>query len=146
MDHKEVKALIAGFEDGSWPAAQWTHKSHVYMAVWYLSMYSDEEATHRIKSGIKQYNVSQGGQNTASSGYHETITEFYIRILRVFLSRSNFVSKMVDWKSLSTQPFMDKDFPLRFYSEAYLMHPSARAAWCEPDIQPLKVYENTLQV
>lgn len=144
MDHQSVEALIAGFEDGTWPASQWTHHSHIYMALWYLSKWPAEEASIRIKKGIRKYNESQGGENTATSGYHETITEFYIRILSSFRERTNFGARDSHWQSLSGEPFMQRDFPLTYYSEAYLMTPLARAAWCEPDLQPISAYENTL--
>lgn len=146
MDHQTVEALIAGFENGSWPASQWTHQSHIYMALWYLSNCSSEEASIRIKQGIRKYNESQGGENTATSGYHETITEFYIRILSSFIERTHFKTKDPAWQRLSSEPFMHKDFPLKYYSKAYLMTPLARSEWCAPDLQPISAYERTLPV
>lgn len=145
MNHQEIETLIEDFEDGTWPAADWTHHSHIYMALWYLSKMPLAEASSRIKDGIKQYNVSQGGENTETSGYHETISEFYIRILLLYIKHTNFVAVEVHWQKLKDQPFMDKGFPFRFYSKDYLMNREARAFWQAPDLLPITAYENTLQ-
>lgn len=146
MKHQEIEALIAGFEDGTWPAAKWTHHSHIYMALWYLSKMPLEKASIQIKEGIKQYNVSQGGENTATSGYHETISEFYIRILHHYIRLTHFIPKDSHWQKAESEPFMDKDFPFRFYSKDYLMSTEARVVWLAPDLIPITAYENTLQV
>ena len=137
MNSEQVQQLIAGFEDGSYPVSKWTHQSHIYMAVWYLRRFPLEEASHRIKSGIKQYNLSKGGKNTPTSGYHETITEFYIRILCRFLVRRSGLSDPDLWSALPEQPFMASDFPFNYYSKDYLMDPKARMAWAEPDLKRL---------
>ncbi len=144
MDHRSIEVLIKGFEAGTWPAAEWTHQSHIYMALWYLSKSPPEEASIQIKQGIRLYNERQGGENTPTSGYHETITEFYIRILSSYISRTNFSGEDASWQWLQNEPFMDKEFPLTYYSETYLMTPLARATWCDPDLQPISAYEKTL--
>ena len=75
---EEILRLIEGFENGSWPAAEWKHQAHLAMGLWYLSKHDVPDATKLIRDGIKKYNVATGGQNTDTSGYHETITLFYI--------------------------------------------------------------------
>ncbi len=142
MDNKAIAELIAGFEDGTYPASDWTHESHIYMAVWYLLKLPLEEATDRIKEGIRQYNVSQGGENTATSGYHETITVFYIHVLHQFLvSRGHWEDTEI-WAALPEQSFMSSDFPFRYYSKEHLMSKTARARWVEPDLKPLEASAN----
>ena len=34
-----------------------------------------------MRHAVRRYNVAVGGQNTATSGYHETITDFWIKLL-----------------------------------------------------------------
>ncbi len=143
MNNQELKALIAGFEQGTWPVSQWTHHCHIYMALWYLSSLSADDASIRIKEGIKKYNVSQEVDNTSTGGYHETITEFYIRILTIYMERVAFDATDQAWSSIQDQAFMDKNFPLQFYSEACMMTPLARSYWCEPDLKSISTYEST---
>src|SRR5262245_52173365 len=70
----EIERLVTGFEDGSLPKLEWTHQAHMTVAFWYLSKYSEAEATNLIRGGIKKYNQAVGTKNTETSGYHETIT------------------------------------------------------------------------
>lgn len=146
MNSEEIKQLVVGFEDGSYPESKWTHHSHIYMAVWYLRRFSRSEASLRIKEGIKAFNLSKGGKNTDSSGYHETITEFYIRILNKFLDSYNEMPEEDLWNEIANQSFMKSDFPFIYYSKTYLMSTEARLDWMEPDKRPISDYESTLPV
>jgi hypothetical protein len=69
-----LDALIAGFEDGTWPKAQWTHAAHLALGACYIL--KGNRALDRLRTGIPRYNISQGGANTDDSGYHETLTCF----------------------------------------------------------------------
>lgn len=137
MNSKEVRELIIGFEDGTYPVSRWSHQSHIYMAIWYLRRFPLSEASSRIKEGIKAYNISKGGKNTATSGYHETITEFYIRVLVQFLREHADLSEADLWEKITMESFMESDFPFRYYSKAYLMSTAARRAWYEPDLKSM---------
>src|SRR5688572_18905047 len=108
------------------------------MAFWYCSHQPIPLAMHSIREGIKKYNVSVGGANTDDSGYHETITVFYTRLIINYILTNNptlrFESKLT---SLFDQPFLAKGFPLQYYSKALLMSKEARKSWIPPDIRPL---------
>lgn len=138
MDYNEAKKLVEGFEDGSFPASEWTHKAHFVMALWYLCHHPLNEARVKIKEGIKKYNVLNGGKNTEDSGYHETITEFYIQVLVRFQLEFVMHTSIEDLlATLESQAFLEKDYPFRFYSKELLMSREARKSWVEPDLQPL---------
>lgn len=134
MKYSEAKILVAGFEDGTYPAKEWTHKAHFVMALWYTFHEPLFKAKKLIKEGIKKYNVLNGGKNTDDSGYHETITEFYIRLIVQFqlehADEHDFEQLLI---ALDKQEFMEKDFPLRFYSKELLMSKDARKKWVAPD-------------
>ena len=54
------------------PREAWTHGAHVGVCAYYAFDH-DEEATLAImRPGIRTFNESIGGQNTATSGYHES--------------------------------------------------------------------------
>jgi len=142
MTTDEASRLIEGFEDGTWPAKEWTHQAHFVMALWYTFHYPLSEARSRIKEGIKKYNLATGGQNTEDAGYHETITEFYIRtVVNYLLEFGQDKSFFELLGALEGQPFVAKEFPFRFYSKERLMSREARARWVEPDLQPRSVLE-----
>lgn len=133
----EVETLIRGFEDRTLPKAQWTHRAHVVVASWYLICHPFEEAVSRMREGVKTYNVSQGGANTSESGYHETITLVWLRILRAWLSRARLECSLLHLINELVADFGDSGHPFEYYSRERLMSPEARAGWIEPDLKPL---------
>ena len=135
MEFQKVKELIKGFEGGTFPAEKWTHEAHFLMALWYLYHHPISEAKKYIKDGIKNYNLSVGGKNTDEEGYHETITEFYIRVMVQYILSFDEGTKLeVMLDDLQGQPFMDKGFPFRYYTKEKLMSKAARKEWVAPDL------------
>ncbi|WP_343688322.1 hypothetical protein [Chitinophaga sp.] len=126
--------LIEQFENCTLPKEEWTHENHFVMAFWYCIKYPLPEAVQRISNGIRQYNESVGGQNTADTGYHETITLFYTSVIADYVIThkiNTFTADIV--ADFLQQPFLNKQFITRFYSEAYLMSKEARLQWQAPD-------------
>ena len=126
--------LVEQFERGTLPKEKWTHAAHFIMAAWYCAGTPIPEAVEKIREGIKRYNVSVGGKNTDSSGYHETITLFYAMTIARYLITTG-VCELTD-ESLSlflAQPFLAHDYILQFYSKELLMSTTARRSWVEPD-------------
>ena len=139
MTVEQAKELVAQFETCSLPKEKWTHEAHFVMALWYCSHLPIPLAIQSIRHGIKKYNVSIGGANTDDSGYHETITVFYTRIIINYLLKKNTPQNFEDkLAGLFQQPFLAKDFPLQYYSKTLLMSKDARKKWIAPDIQSLQ--------
>ena len=138
MNTEQAKELVKQFETCSLPKEKWTHEAHFVMALWYCSHQPLPLAMQSIRNGIKKYNISVGGENTDQSGYHETITVFYTRVIINYLLTNDktrqFENKLND---LFEQPFLVKDFPLQYYSKGLLMSKEARRDWIPPDIQSL---------
>lgn len=84
----EIKKLIWKFENFTLPHSEWTHNAHLIVALWYLMHYSESEATDIICSGIQRYNFAMGIKTTKNSGYHATMTMFWIRIVDKYLSNA----------------------------------------------------------
>src|ERR1700694_1395200 len=83
-----LSTFLEAFESGTLPKAEWTHAAHLKMACLYLHRMSFEEALVRIRRGIRHYNECQGVENSATSGYHETLTVFWCRIVSGFMKSS----------------------------------------------------------
>jgi hypothetical protein len=75
---ESLDRFLEEFAAGTFPKASWNHGAHVTVAACYLQMYPQPEAARRIRAGIRHYNECQGTANTADSGYHETLTLFWI--------------------------------------------------------------------
>jgi hypothetical protein len=76
---EEVERLVARFEDGTLPKAEWTHRAHLAVALWYGTRLPFEEALVAMRDGIQRNNAAHGVVTTPTGGYHETITRFYMR-------------------------------------------------------------------
>ena len=80
--------FLAAFEQGTYPKEKWTHGAHVVMAASYILTESAEGLIDRTRERIRNYNLCQGGQNTDDSGYHETLTVFWLGVIRQYLDAS----------------------------------------------------------
>lgn len=136
----EVLALVRDFKFCTLPREQWTHRAHLTVALWHQLRYPWPEAVELVRRGIKRYNESHGILTTRESGYHETITLFWMHIVRGYLglalsgerhSLASLANELVE-----RHP---KELPLEYYSRERLMSPDARARWVEPDLKPLAI-------
>src|SRR5690349_4675427 len=94
-------------------------------------------ALELLRDRISSYNESVGTANTDSSGYHETITRFYVIVIDRFLSTAD---RSLDPDALAQQligAYGDRRLPLHHYSESRLFSPVARRSWVEPDLRPI---------
>jgi hypothetical protein len=132
---QEIADLVRDFEAGCLPHLQWTHQAHLTVGFWYLLHYPRPEAVARIRSGIQHYNQSVGIANTPTSGYHETLTQFWIQQIQTFIQAES-VEKLTlpVWQKL-LQQYNDPKLPWQYYSHERLMSEQARAGWLEPDLR-----------
>ena len=80
----ELENIVREFNNCTMPRSNWNHTAHLIVALWYLTHYSELEAINNIRTGIKKYNVAVGTKNTKNSGYHETITMFWMKNIRKY--------------------------------------------------------------
>jgi len=134
----EVERLVARFEDGTLPHAEWNHRAHLTVALWYAAHHPPAEALDRMRRGILRLNAAHGVPTTPTRGYHETITRFYMWMVGRFLEEEGVAG---DWGRLANrlvERHGDRELPLRYYTEARLRSPEARAGWVEPDLGTLE--------
>jgi hypothetical protein len=131
----EVLRLMREFEACSLPRGRWTHHAHLVVALCYLVRHGEAKATALIRDGIRRYNEACGIKTTRSSGYHETITLFYIRVIRKFLSDANRDCTLAALANALISACGDKNLPLEYYSRERLLSWEARTTWLEPDLK-----------
>jgi hypothetical protein len=129
----EVLRLVREFEACTLPRIEWTHHAHLIVALCYLVWHGEAEATKLIRDGIRRYNRACGIETTRTSGYHETITLFYIRAIGKFLSAANADCTLATLANSLIRVCGDKNLPLEYYSRERLMSWEARVGWIEPD-------------
>ena len=134
----DIESLATRFAASTLPHEEWTHLAHLTVGLWHVDRYSKEEALARLRSGIRKLNDSHGTINSASSGYHETITRVYVQLLAEFNGRYATQEPLPDRVNrLCKSKLAQKDALLNFYSRTALMSEKARARWVAPDLAPI---------
>lgn len=130
-DDAEVAELVGGFEACEIHPAEFKHYQHLAVALWYVSHLPYDEACEKLKTGIQRLAASYG-----KTGYHETITEFWLRKVREFRrSRPSPGSLSVLTNQLIAR-CGDKNLIFDYYSKEALDSQEARTGWVEPDLKP----------
>lgn len=133
-----VEQLVRRFENRTLPGSDWTHEAHLSVAFWYLYHFDFYSALCKIRSGIITYNIASGVQNTLVRGYHETMTQFWLKIIDEFLKgKKNTLNFEEAFRAFLNSSVADKNLPLEYYSQEELKSIKARAMWVEPDKQLL---------
>lgn len=134
---REVDQLVRDFEACTLAGERWTHEAHLTVALWYLVRHADAEATRLIREGIQRYNLARGVEMTKNSGYHETITLFYIRAIRRYLNGAGASQTFAQLLDGLLAACGDRNFPFEYYSRERLLSWEARTGWLEPDLKTL---------
>ena len=120
---------------------EWTHEAHLAACLWILVERPDIVPERELPAIISRFNESVGGVNDETQGYHETITQCFIRASRLYLRRADPdlpLVKKVNGLLLAQEG--SRDWPLRFYSPERLFSVAARLGWVEPDLAPLPAF------
>lgn len=136
---KEFEHIVNGFRAKTLSVNEWTHEAHLITGLWHAAELGYENALAEMRANIPTYNESTGGMNTDSSGYHDTITVFWIWLLNEFWNR--YSVNGASFESVCNQflqsRYSDRTNAFIFYSREYLFTKKARLENVEPDIQPL---------
>jgi hypothetical protein len=117
---------------------EWTHEAHLAACLWLVVERPDVLPERDLPAIIRRFNESVGGVNDETQGYHETITQCFIRAVRLFIARAPVQLPLVEKvNGLLRAPEGRRDWPLHFYSRERLFSVEARLGWCEPDLAPL---------
>jgi hypothetical protein len=126
--------FLDAFERGTLPKPNWTHAAHLAVGTWYIVTFPEEKAIERVRAGIRHYNECVGTQNTADSGYHETLTIFWLGIIRRFLvDTGSMGDKLKAVRSVVEKFGGQRDLFRQYYSFDVVASREARARWVPPD-------------
>lgn len=137
----DIERLTENFINKKLPKSEWTHEAHLIIALWHNMTFDFEPALSLVKSRIKIYNESVGTQNTDESGYHETLTIFWMISSKNFLiqNSNSDISKSVNdfLRSMDSQ----KNVCLGYYSKKHLFSKEARKIWRNGDLKRIKLMQ-----
>jgi len=131
--------FIDQFERGTLPKAMWTHAAHLAVGSWYLVTFPENIAIQRVRAGIQHYNECVGTANTPDSGYHETLTLFWLSIIRRFLlAAADMGDKLTAIRCVVDEFGGQRGLFKQYYSFDVVASREARAGWVPPDRIVLK--------
>jgi hypothetical protein len=130
---QEIQQLVDQFHNKTLPKSAWTHAAHLTVGLWHVKNFSLGEAICRMRSGIISYNLAVGTQNTGDSGYHETLTIFWLTVLHHFIQLQEDQSLLSPCNQLLNSKLAVNSLPFYFYDRDKILSLSARAKFVAPD-------------
>jgi hypothetical protein len=93
-----------------------------------------------LRTAIRALNERHGTPNSATSGYHETITVAYVQLIAEALAGGGDDAPLATRvERLLASPLAQPDYLLHFWSRERLMSARPRAEWVPPDLAPLRL-------
>lgn len=134
----EVRELVADFENGTLPRADWNHRAHLTVALWFLMHLEEHQACDRVITGIRRYNRVHRIRQTATGGYHETLTLFWLAVARAFLAGAE--GSVIEKVNAFLHVYgVRKDLVFDYYSRERIFSWRARHFWVAPDRKSLNL-------
>ena len=133
----EIHTFLNAFEAGTLPKEEFTHAAHILTGACYVHQLGKTAAIDHMRICIRPFNESVGGKNTDTSGYHETITIFWIKILATLRDCNAALSRPA-FAVLAVKSFKDRrDLFRDFYDFDLVASTEARREWHPPTQKPI---------
>jgi hypothetical protein len=138
VTESEIDAFLAAFEGCTLPKTEWTHAAHLLTGACYVHTLGREPAFEKMRVCVRRYNESVGGKNTDTSGYHESVTVMWIRLLDGLLRESALLER-ASFAALAVERFASqRDIFREYYDFDLVGSTEARLRWIEPTLKPLE--------
>lgn len=129
-----IAALYDAFRACTLPKTCWTHAAHIVAAACLIREAGLGPARSDMPALIRAYNDATGVENSRTSGYHETLTQFFLSEIDAFLEDHEGETVESAVAALLASPIASNDYALRFYEPETLLSPIARRRWIRPDL------------
>jgi hypothetical protein len=128
------------------PTEAWTHHAHLAVAFTFVDQLQDEViVVEALRERIISYNESVGKENSNQSGYHETLTIFWVKVVGQFLTQFDYEDVEMAFAAFVKSTVANSGFPFRFYTKEVLFSVQARKSWVVPNLLPLSELEQIIR-
>ena len=136
---EEIDVWLAGFEAGTLAKERFgSHAGHVFTGACYVHRHGEAETMDLMRERVKAFNVAVGGQNTATAGYHETITVFWVKVLAGFRGEFGAITR-AEFARAAVERFGGRrDLLKEFYGFDVVASEEARRVWIAPELRSLE--------
>jgi hypothetical protein len=131
-DDEEIVDLVRRFESYAIKPEDFRHYQHLTVALWYVREFPYDIASEKMRTGIQRLAAAYG-----KTGYHETITLFWLLIVRDFAATSDSAESICNLANRLAASCTGKNVINEYYSSELLATPEAKERWVEPDLKPL---------
>ena len=121
--------MFDAFVNGRLPKNAWSHEAHLITCWVALQDRSPAETLAFLRHAIQTHNCGIGIRNTETSGYHETLTVYYVTAVAQAAAPT--------LAGLFEVPSCGREAPLEHWTREVLFGSEARLAYVHPDIAPL---------
>jgi hypothetical protein len=127
-----LTAFLRAFEDGTLPKSSFTHAAHVLVGAAYCYTLEEEAALRQMRERVRAFNEAVGGKNTETSGYHETLTRFWIAMLSRLRRGAEWPSRVAFAQAAVERFGQQRDLHTDFYDFDVVASTEARRQWVAP--------------
>ncbi|MDT5270843.1 MAG: hypothetical protein QOH49_3029 [Acidobacteriota bacterium] len=131
---EEVEEVVRRFESCELPPADFNHREHLLVALFYLLRMGEAESLTRVRTRINAY-VQAHGINP--NLYHETITLFWLKRVRAYVGRTGNGRGLAELTNALAAECGSSRLIFDYYSKELIDSEVARHEWVEPDLRPL---------
>jgi hypothetical protein len=128
-----LDAFVADWHAGRVARADWTHGAHVAVCAYYCVGRDVDAAFAIVKAGIVEFARAHGVVQTATSGYHETLTRFWTLAIAAHVRAVGAADRWQAARAAVARFADDRGLPQRAYSFDVVRDARARAEWVPPD-------------
>ena len=128
----DIADLVRAFETCEIHPAEFKHYQHLAVALWYVTRFPYEDASGKMRAGIQRLAAAYG-----KTGYHETITLFWLKAVHVFFADAPAGKPLVELANELADKY-GKNLIADYYSEERIASSQAKSEWIEPDLKALE--------
>jgi hypothetical protein len=132
----EIEAVVGDFEACRTGKEAFKHREHLTVAAWYLGNSTLAQATQKMRTGLLRF---LDHHKVDPGKYHETLTVFWIEIVRQTLSETAPDSSLVERCNKVIELRQNPGLALEYYTAELLWSDEARRSWVAPDRKALAI-------
>jgi hypothetical protein len=127
---EQIAQLVEAVEGCLLAPTEFGHHAHMTVAIWYLARLPIDEATTAMRATIQRFAAHHGHHQL----YHETITLFWMQLLRHYLDAAGSDLPLADLAYHAIVELGSMQPAFRHYSRELLFSDRARREWVAPDL------------
>jgi hypothetical protein len=126
----EIEEVVRRLESCEYAPEEFVHTKHLTVAAWYFLRLDAIVAEDHMRAGLQKFI-----RHHRKTGYHVTITEFWLRFVRHTLQKLRPGENFVSCVNQVIENLNDKNLIYQYYTRKRLEAPDAKASWIEPELK-----------